>query len=214
KKDINVEIIREILRKISISPTKGKNKIIIIDDADYLNIASQNALLKTLEEPPEKVILILVTPNSQKLLPTIISRCLIKKFNLVSDNELREITQEKKILFWSAGRPGLARIYLEKNNELEKAEDILEDLKKIANSTISEKFSLAETWSKNTPELLEKLAQWMLIFRHSIISGENPLGLPAEKRVQIMIKTGEMMETLKTTNANTRLVMENLMLEF
>lgn len=75
KKDIVIEQIRkEITQDVYIAPICGEYKVYIINDAECLNIASQNALLKTLEEPPKHVVLILICSNINKILTTILSR--------------------------------------------------------------------------------------------------------------------------------------------
>ena len=60
---------------ISLKPYSGRRKVAVIDDADYLNQEGANALLKTLEEPPPKSLLILIGTSEQRQLPTIRSRC-------------------------------------------------------------------------------------------------------------------------------------------
>jgi len=70
-----IELIRQIRNFLSIKPFNHQNKIILIYDAHNLNIESQNALLKTLEEPGENNYLIITTSKPSKLIPTIISRC-------------------------------------------------------------------------------------------------------------------------------------------
>lgn len=66
---------------ISLRPYSGKRRIAIIDDADFLNVEGANALLKTLEEPPPKSILVLVGTSPAKQLPTIRSRCQMVRFD-------------------------------------------------------------------------------------------------------------------------------------
>ena len=65
---------------IALKPFRGGRKIAIIDDADYLNQEGANCLLKTLEEPPEKSVIILIGTSQQRQLPTIRSRCQIVRF--------------------------------------------------------------------------------------------------------------------------------------
>lgn len=75
KKDIVIEQIRkEIIDDVYIAPITSKYKLYIINDADCLNIAAQNSLLKTLEEPPKYIIIIMICSNINKILPTIKSR--------------------------------------------------------------------------------------------------------------------------------------------
>ena len=72
--------IEKLINSMATSPFESKRKVFIIDDCDMMRLESQNALLKTLEEPPEYINIILVTSSSSKLLPTILSRCQIVKF--------------------------------------------------------------------------------------------------------------------------------------
>ena len=75
---ISVEEIRDQVNKdITIKPYSSRYKIYVIDDAQLLNANAQNALLKTIEEPPEYAIIFLLTSNIDKILPTIISRCIV-----------------------------------------------------------------------------------------------------------------------------------------
>ena len=70
-----VDNIREIREEVTYRPTEGKYKVYIIDEVHMLSIGAFNALLKTLEEPPEYVIFILATTEVHKIPITILSRC-------------------------------------------------------------------------------------------------------------------------------------------
>ncbi len=77
KKTISVETIREkLVSDVYIRPYSAQIKVYVIPDADVLNTSCQNAILKTIEEPPEYVRLLLLTENAERLLPTIRSRCI------------------------------------------------------------------------------------------------------------------------------------------
>ncbi len=77
KKTVGINDIREqLVSDIYIRPYSGDIKVYIIEDADLLNTSCQNAILKTIEEPPEYARLLLLTENAQRLLPTIRSRCI------------------------------------------------------------------------------------------------------------------------------------------
>jgi len=95
-----IELVRLTKNFLSQKPFNHQNKIIIINDAHNLNIESQNALLKTLEEPGDNNYLIITTSKPSKILPTIISRChLIKLVNNSKDtSEIKpiEITSDLK----------------------------------------------------------------------------------------------------------------------
>ena len=80
KKEISIHQVRELERELRYRSFSGKRKIAIIDPAALMNASAQNALLKTLEEPPENSLIILVTPNAGGLLPTLRSRCLRLSF--------------------------------------------------------------------------------------------------------------------------------------
>jgi DNA polymerase-3 subunit delta' len=80
KKEISIQQVREIERELRFRSFSGKRKIAIVDPASLMNVSAQNALLKTLEEPPENSLLVLVTPNMGGLLPTLRSRCLRLSF--------------------------------------------------------------------------------------------------------------------------------------
>ncbi len=86
-----IDQIRELKEKIEFSPVEGKYKIYIIDEVHMLTTEAFNALLKTLEEPPEHVIFILATTDVHKLPATILSRCQRYDFRLGSDDEVREL---------------------------------------------------------------------------------------------------------------------------
>jgi DNA polymerase-3 subunit delta' len=78
---IKIEQIRDLKQKLGLKPAVGTKKATIIYAAKNLTAEAQNALLKTLEEPPEDTVIILCTPNENLLLPTIVSRCEIQRLN-------------------------------------------------------------------------------------------------------------------------------------
>lgn len=83
-----VEEVRNLIEKVKYAPLKGKYKIYIIDEVHMMSTGAFNALLKTIEEPPEHVIFILATTEPHKVLPTIISRCQRFDFTKVPKNEI------------------------------------------------------------------------------------------------------------------------------
>lgn len=76
KKEISIQQIRELEKELNFRSFSGKKKIAIVDPATLMNLSAQNALLKTLEEPPQDSVLILIASNGGALLPTLRSRCL------------------------------------------------------------------------------------------------------------------------------------------
>lgn len=88
-----IDQVRQIHHFLSQKPFNHDSKLVIIFEAHHLNVESQNALLKTLEEPPLSCYLILITPNPQSLLPTIRSRCQILQPNLTRTQSTAPILQ-------------------------------------------------------------------------------------------------------------------------
>ncbi len=96
-KVLSVDDIREqVISDISIKPYYGGRKVYIIPDAEDMNINSANALLKTIEEPPDYAVIILITKSKELLLPTIRSRCMTFSFRAeprfeTNDEELKQV---------------------------------------------------------------------------------------------------------------------------
>ena len=85
QKAIGIETIRELKRSISLAPFRGETKAVIIEEAQMLTVEAQNALLKTLEEPPARTIIILtVSTNIDALLPTVVSRCQVVQLSTIN----------------------------------------------------------------------------------------------------------------------------------
>jgi DNA polymerase-3 subunit delta' len=125
---ISVDEIREqVVQTMEIRPYSGKYKIYIINDAQLMNPQAQNALLKTIEEPPAYGVVILITNSLEKLLPTIISRCITLSTKPVKERDMEEYLKEhyqlddRKALFcveYAQGNLGKA-ILLATNEEYE-----------------------------------------------------------------------------------------------
>ncbi len=97
KKEIIVEQVRnKIVNDVYVAPATGMYKVYLINDAHLLNAAAQNALLKTLEEPPKYVVIILVTSNEKALLTTVLSRVKKITFNRLSNSEIERILEQNE----------------------------------------------------------------------------------------------------------------------
>ena len=92
---IKIDQIKKMQEKIIEKPIISKKKVYIINNADLMVIPAQNCLLKTLEEPPQYVTIILVTANEGKILSTIKSRCVLVNFNPINKDELSEYIKDK-----------------------------------------------------------------------------------------------------------------------
>ena len=86
-----VQEVRNLIEKVKYAPMKGRYKVYIIDEVHMMTASAFNALLKTLEEPPEYVVFILCTTEPYKLLPTILSRCQRFEFNKITDDDLKKL---------------------------------------------------------------------------------------------------------------------------
>lgn len=88
--DSGIEEIRQLKHRLNLKPYSSPFKVGLLENAQFLTIPAQNALLKTLEEPPEKTLLILTAPTLQILLPTIVSRCQIIPLPAKTEIQLSE----------------------------------------------------------------------------------------------------------------------------
>lgn len=121
KGSVSVEDIRRIAPFMRMTPSVEKGwRIVVIDDADTMTRSSQNSLLKILEEPPERALLILVTHRSGALLPTIFSRCVVFNFSPLSEAQIVSALEKyrlepslQEIVVWMArGSLGKALEYV------------------------------------------------------------------------------------------------------
>ena len=122
--EIKIDTIRKIEEAFSFRALEGRKKVVIVDDADGMNINAANAFLKTLEEPPPESLILLVSSNPDKLPATIRSRCVNVRFKPLPDNECRELVSKNiqtdgtdVACRLAMGRPGLAisRDFLKEN---------------------------------------------------------------------------------------------------
>lgn len=135
-----VDDTREILDNVQYTPTQGRYKIYLIDEVHMLSLHSFNALLKTLEEPPEHVKFLLATTNPQKLPTTILSRCI--QFNLKSVDlgllsaQLEKILDAEEIKYEAAALLVLAR---SANGSVRDALSLLDQAIAFSNSEVGSK---------------------------------------------------------------------------
>lgn len=219
KGEIKIEAIRDLQKQLSLFSLNGKGKVAIIDDADKMNVPAQNSLLKILEEPFEKTTIILITSSEKKLLLTIMSRCRKMKFGLVGDREIEEIIPEGKkskeeIIFWSLGRPGVAQKILSDQKELDFMKESFREFREIFSGHVADKFALAEKLSADVPSILNKLGIWSALLRVSLLGQNDKIKISPKKSLNILEEIEKSREILNSSNANAKLVMENLFLNF
>ena len=96
KSNISVDVVREqIVNDVDIKPYSSKYKIYIVDEAEKMNQQAQNAILKTIEEPPEYAIIILLTANHNAFLQTILSRCVLIQMKSIDTASVKRVLQTK-----------------------------------------------------------------------------------------------------------------------
>jgi DNA polymerase-3 subunit delta' len=126
---ISVDVIRDMNGFFELRAAQGGYRVAIVDSVDELNANSANALLKTLEEPPEKCLLLLIHHGSASLLPTIRSRCVKLNFGRLSDADLRACLDDadinEELLILCEGSPGRLR----EMTALDGGVELLRDLK-------------------------------------------------------------------------------------
>ena len=95
KKTLGIEPIRNAVKDAQIRPFNAPRKVYIIDEGDLMTAEAQNAFLKTLEEPPEYAVFIIIVQNSASLLQTVLSRAVLIHFPPVSDSAVEKYIREK-----------------------------------------------------------------------------------------------------------------------
>lgn len=153
KKDIIIDQIRDLKNRLQQATLLNSYKVALIPEVQYLNINAANALLKVLEEPTPKTVLILIADNINTLPRTIVSRCQILKFLPVSAKEieeylisggLAEVEEAKKLSRLAAGRPGVAISFLNNKELLADYSKNISQLFELASLTLGERLDLAE----------------------------------------------------------------------
>ena len=172
KESIGIDRIREsIVNDVTIRPYHGKVKIYVIDEADKMTVGAQNALLKTIEEPPEYVVILLLVRNMGLLLETIRSRCIKLLLSAVSTDRIKGWLVEKGIseevatvvASYSNGAPGIAKAMAESEDFAIMYEQNVEFLKKISEVGINDILIFIEELKKRAggcKEFINFLRLW------------------------------------------------------
>ncbi|KKU55662.1 MAG: polymerase III, delta prime subunit protein [Candidatus Moranbacteria bacterium GW2011_GWE1_49_15] len=215
ERDIAVERIRDAKKDLSLYPYSGKMKVLIVDNAHRMNVASQNAFLKLLEEPNSTSVIILVTHEYSKMLPTIRSRCQKVGFGLVGPEDMGTAADflggdfVSRYAEAAMGRPGLLFRMSTNQEELALYRDASEELAQMSSADLNRKFSFAEKMSKDVDGAIKTLNMWSWMIRKKALA-EN--GADLDSSYGNISKIEETVSALKNTNANARLVLENLLI--
>lgn len=154
---IKIDQVRALQAEVSLMPVMSDLRMVIIDDAELMNGAAQNCLLKTIEEPSGLSKFILTTSNRSRLLMTLRSRCMIINFERLSEEdimrglELRNINNAAEIAVIANGSLGQA-IKLAENDGLQIRNDTLDFLESLPKLSIEDIFSKGQSLSTQPKE--------------------------------------------------------------
>lgn len=194
KKSIGVQEIRKLIDEINKKPYEGENKVIIVYEADKMTIQAQNAFLKTIEEPPKGVYIILLCENLEVILDTIKSRCQIHKLRSLTLNEMEtflkrkysslEEAQIRVLTAFSDGIPGRAEKFMEDDSFKEIRDTTLNILMCAINNDDKDIFDYGDFLSKNQQKWREVLNSILSYVRDTIVykeAGDDELVINADK---------------------------------
>ena len=241
---IKVEEIRELQKKLAYLPYEGKTKVAIIDGAETMNPQAANTLLKTLEEPPSVTVLILITSNPYRLLPTIVSRCQGVKFHPLSTDEVKTVLQraqekengeidEKELTSRALRSMGQINRALEEDLAVtdQYREEILNLLETVSFERMDAVFKWTKSWAKQPAHIQSLLDEMMNLLRDLAVikSGGPDTGIlnrdilerlqPLAEQKNIATLTAMFESVVQTKsalrgNANLQLSLDHMLIEF
>lgn len=169
---ISKKVIDELIKTISTAPLESKRKIIVIDNSHDMRLEGQNGLLKTLEDPPSYINIILITSNTNNLIGTILSRCQIVKFYPVENRKIEELlrvnynkTREQAsfIAHFTKGSVGKSIQLSESTDFLERRDKIISIIDNIIIGDNTNIFTAGDFFLKNKDsieEILDIVLYW------------------------------------------------------
>ena len=184
KRDISVDQIRALISYVNLKPHSAIKKVALIEQAELMNENASNSLLKTLEEPPESCLLILLTHRPDKLLATIRSRCQVQEFVLPetslaldwlkSNIDDDQLAHAEKILALAGGAPLQAAVYA-KEGTLQQRDEMFFALQELQNGK-QNPVSVASLWLKKDLEVtLYCMISWLTDMIRLKVSPQPPV---------------------------------------
>jgi DNA polymerase III subunit delta' len=232
---ILVDQMRELMREMQLKPTEAEYKVAVIMGADRLKTEAANAFLKTLEEPPAKSVLILLSTEPQRILETILSRCLrlnfagegarkwdaalldwLAKFSELACGEQKSLLGRYRLMDVLAQRLAEMRSRVEEDltarSPLEKYDEVEKDLRERWEDEL--KASIEAEYRRQRTELL-LLVQWWLrdVWLHTLASGREFLNFPqiaGAERVAGRLTSQQALENLWVVEQTQRLLYTNV----
>ena len=170
---LKVDQIRDVRKTLTYKPYQSKYRVALFLRFHEANDNAANALLKTLEEAPSYVVLILTADNPEQLLPTILSRCEVLRLRPLKVEEVQKDLESRGmergratlIAHISGGRPGYARRLAGDDLLLEKRDERLNDLLAMLPASRVEKFKYAEQLAKDKDAMRQTILFWMAYWR-------------------------------------------------
>jgi DNA polymerase-3 subunit delta' len=236
---LRVDQVRELQHSLSLSPYEARYRVALILRFEEAHSSAGNALLKTLEEPPPQVVVILTAKSVENLLPTIVSRCEILRLRPLSVDETAKglrtikgvpIESADKLAHISGGRPGYALRLFEQPMLLEQRQTWLEELLKLLSSSRGERFAFVKDSIDDKEELRNELQVWLTLWRDTLIYAAgittpitnldysphikklaNKIGM---HNAQFYVKSVESTMDRIDRNVNSRLALEVLLMDF
>ena len=220
RRDIPIEDIRELKRRLSLSAEGNQWRVVIVNEAERLSEDGADAFLKILEEPGEKILMILVTSSRELLLPTIISRTQPIRFSTLPDRELlglveRTVKDPKKqelILSIAPGRPGIVQRLVNEKDYLKQELKFLKEIDAVLKEQAVPEALVFSEQVVSEDGLRQRAMEYILrILRKDLLDeAKRENAVPFMLRLKRVLEIAEIMDT---TNVNPRLAMDNIFLE-
>ncbi len=176
---ISVDEVRaQLVDDAAIRPYESPYKIYIVEEASKMTPQAQNALLKTIEEPPDYVVIMLLTENREALLPTILSRCVSLNLHPVSDDEMKEYLMKQMHVpdyqaeieaSFAQGNIGKAKKAAESRDFMESVEYCIRIMKKAKQMEIYELVDAVKQLSSDKKSIYDKLDLFEMWFRDVLL---------------------------------------------
>lgn len=222
---ISVKQTRALIERLSMTPIEGKWKVAFVKEADKLSNGAANALLKTLEEPKGKTLMILRAPSVESVLPTIASRCQIFRFAPVAKNEISQALQKRglsqkesdEISERSFGCPGIAIKYIQDSALRARKETAISQVETLLRASIPEKFQMVfdlipKTETKKSDVLARLIQDWSEILRARMIKSIEKNQLSDTQKLTKILKKIQEVQSAIPHNINPHLSLEHILL--
>lgn len=224
---IKIEEVRKLIERLSMTP-QSPYKILLIQKFERMTTEAANSFLKTLEEPPPRTIFIITTNNIRALLPTVVSRVRVLKFNSVSDQYLSAFLKKsypesdeetvKKVSLFSLGKTGKAVQLMENPETLASYLEIYHQVQNfLDHRSLVDRFSYVEELVADENKLERFFELILNVLRSKLLAsatGEHQTIKPetSSPAYADMLSKIEEAGILLRRNVNARLVLENLMI--